>query len=112
MLVGLPCSLLSPEQHGVGSSWCSQCELVESDSLASSIQDALPSGPREAESGNGEFGHLSKADIIRYSSNLDDDFGGAINGVGSLFDDAGEGKGGAVDLGKEQAVENNLRCGI
>lgn len=74
VLDGLPSVLLSPQQDGVRTSGRTQCQLVQSQGLTTSVQDALPCRPCETQSSDGELGHLGQTDVIGDSSDNDDDF--------------------------------------
>ena len=109
VLDGLPCVPLAAEQDGVGAGRCPDRELVKGQDLASSLEDALLGGDREAEGGNGELGDLEQTDIVGDGADDDDDLGVTLGCVLGLLHDAGKGNGRAVDLGEEETVEDGLK---
>jgi hypothetical protein len=108
MLVCLPCSLHSSQQHSVGAGRCPQGELVKGDGLTASRDDALLGSTSETESSNRDLRDLSQPGVVGDGADLDDDFGFTVLGVGGLLYDAREGKGCTVVLGQEESVEDNL----
>lgn len=88
MLVGFPSGLDTTEEDGVGTSGGTNSELIKSDGLTASGDDALTRTTGESEGSDGELGDLNQADVIGDSSNLDDDLGLAVSGVCGLLDDS------------------------
>ena len=109
VLDGFPSVPLAAEQDGVGTGRCPDGELVEGQCLASSLEDALLGGGREAEGSDGELGELEQADVIGDGADNDDDLGITLRSVLSLLHNARKGNGWAVDLGEEEAVEDGLK---
>ena len=61
---GLASVAVALQQHGVGSGRSTQSQLVQSDALASGLQDASTSGLGEAQSAHLQGGHLGHANIV------------------------------------------------
>jgi len=99
---------LSPQQDSVGSSRCTQSELVEGKNLTTGLEDAVLGRLGESQSGDGEFGNLEETDVIGDGPDIDDGFRGEVRNVFGFFYDAREGDGRFVDLGEEKAMENDL----
>ena len=99
---------LATEEDGVRASGRAESELVEGQSLAASLEDALLGRLGEAQGGNNQLGDLKQTDIIGDGADDDDGLSLAVDSAGSLLQDAGEGDRRAVDLGEEQAVEDGL----
>jgi len=99
---------LAPQQNRVRTSGCPQGKLVQSQSLSTSIENALLRGSRKAESGNGEFGDLSHTHVVRDGSDLYDDFRREVRYALCLLGNSRQGDGRAVDFGEEQSVEDDL----
>lgn len=108
VLNGLPGVPLAAEQDGVRAGGCAHGELVEGEDLAAGLEDALLGRRGEAEGGDRDLGHLNQAHIIGDGADDDDDLRLALASAARLLEDAGEGDGGAVDLGEEEAVEDGL----
>ena len=99
---------LAAEEDGVRTSRSTHRELVEGQSLAASLQDALLGCRGEAQGSNGQLGNLEETDIIGDCADGDDDLGVAVRGSRSLLHNAGKRDGRAVRLGQEEAVEDRL----
>ena len=78
VLDGLARVALAAEEDGVRTSRSTHRELVEGQSLAASLQDALLGGSSEAECRNRQLGDLQQTHIVRDCSNGDDGFRVAI----------------------------------
>ena len=74
VLDGFPGVPLATEQDGVGSSGCPKSELIESQGLATSLENTLLGRLSEAKGCDGQLGDLKQADVIGDSSNDDDGF--------------------------------------
>jgi hypothetical protein len=57
------------KQEGVGASGCAEHELIQSEALASSLENPGPSSFGEPESGHLQLGHLQKSDVISHCAN-------------------------------------------
>jgi hypothetical protein len=108
VLVCLSRGLHTSQQNSVRARWCTEGELIQGQSFATSSDDAVPCSFGEAQSGNGYFGHGGQADVIGHCANLDDDLGGEVGGFGGLLCDPGEGEGDAVVFREEESVEDYL----
>ena len=73
MLVGLPSSLHTPQQNGVGTSGGTERQLIQSQSLTASGNDTLLGRLGEPQGGNGDLGEGGKANVIGDGTNLDND---------------------------------------
>lgn len=91
------------KEDGVGSLRGAEGELVEADALAAGGGDAGAGSGGEGEGADGHLGDLHEADVV---GDLADDDGGLAVLSGHVFDEAGQGDGGAVDLGHVQALED------
>jgi len=103
----------STQEHGVGTSWGSHCELVEGKSLSSSGFDSCSRGPCEAESGNAQLWKFEEAVVISDSSNNHDSLLriGLVNNVDTRLDgrdDARDGKWRTVGARHEKSAKHNL----
>ena len=108
VLDGLARVALTAEEDGVRTSRSTHRELVEGQSLAASLQDALLGGLGEAEGRNSQLGDLKQTDVIGDGSDDNDGLGIAVSSAGGLLENAGEGDRRAVDLREEETVENRL----
>ena len=99
---------LATEEDGVRAGGRAESELVEGQSLAASLENALLGRLGEAQGGSSQLGDLKQTDIIGDGADNDDGLSLAVDSAGSLLQDAGEGDRRAVDLGEEQAVEDGL----
>lgn len=106
MLDSLSGVLGTSEQEGVASSRSSQSQLVESQDLSTSSNDARTSGGSEAEGRNAELGYLQETVVVGYGADNHD--GLVVRLLGRVGHDTGDGDGRSVDAGHKQAAENNL----
>ena len=83
------------DQQGVAAGGGTQSQLVESQGLATSSDDAAAGGSGESQSGDGHLGDLEKTVVIRDGADNDD---GLALLVADLALDAGQGNGRSVDL--------------
>lgn len=101
--------LWTPEEEGVGTSWGSQSELVESESFTTGSNDTGTSSSGESESSDGDLWGLQQTVVIGDRTNNDN---GLSLGLGLFVAnksvDAGEGDWWAVDLGHEETSEDDL----
>ena len=112
MLDGLTGVPLASQEDGVRASGCTESQLVEGDSLATSLQDPVLGRLCELEGGDGELGKLNKTDVIGDGGDGDDDLILAVGGSAGLGDNFREGNGGTVDLGLEKSLQDNLEDGM
>lgn len=95
----------SSEENGVGALRGSQSELVESDALTTSLDDASSGGLSELKSADGHLGDLEKASII--GNGGDDD--GSLSGVGlHVGDQLRKRQRGSVSSRSDQSLHNGL----
>ena len=99
---------LATEEDGVRASGRAESELVEGQSLAASLEDALLGRLGEAQGSNGQLGDLNETDVIGDSADNNNGLGIAVGGARGLLQDAGQRNGRAVDLGEEETVEDRL----
>lgn len=100
----------SPQQHGIGTSGRSHCQLVQGQALSSGSQDPGPRGSGEPERCDGNFGDGEETVVIGDGTDDDDGLAGALLGGllgGGGANNAGNGHRGAVDLGHIKAAEDN-----
>jgi len=64
--------LWTSQKKGVASGWCSLSQLVKSQDLSTSGQDAGTSGSGKAESCNAELGDSQQTVVVGDSANNDD----------------------------------------
>jgi len=107
VLDGFPRSPLALQQDGVGTSRGPQCELVEGDGLSTGGNDAFLRGTSEPESSDNEFWNNRETDVVSHGSDNDDNFVSSTTAL-DFLSDAGKGEGGSVDLGEEEAAEDDL----
>jgi len=98
--------LWSSEKQGVASGRSSKSQLIQSQSLSSSRDDAGTSRSGEAKSGNAELGDGQETVVIGDSANNDN--GLVVGLLGGVRNDSGDGDRGSVDAGHEKATENGL----
>jgi len=101
----------STEEDGVGTGGETGGNLVDGESLTTSLLDAGAGRGGEAHGSDGELGELEEAVVI--GDGADNDNGLAlvvlrVGLVGGGSDDLGEGDRGAVDLGHHKTAEDNL----
>ena len=105
-LTGVP---LAAEEDGVRTGGRTECELVESENLAASLQNTLLGGGGETKGSDRELGDLKQTNVIGDGADGDNDLRVTVRRTLGLLDDAGKGNGGTVDLGEEKAVEDRLQ---
>lgn len=93
--------LRSTEQDSVGSSWCPQGKLIESDALSTSGDDTLAGILGERKGADAHLGALHHTDII---SDLSDDNGNLSVLVGHVLGKTVEANGWGVDLRHVQTL--------
>jgi hypothetical protein len=103
---GLTGVLGATEEECVAASGGTEGQLVESDGLTTSRDDAGAGGVGEPKGGNGHLGDLEQTVVIGDSANDND--GLAFLALGDLALDAGDGDRGSVDAGHEQPAEDDL----
>jgi hypothetical protein len=108
VLHGLTTIPHTAEEDSVGASWCTHGELIEGESLTTSVEDALLGSTGEPQGGDREFWDFESSDVIGNSANDDDDFRVTLWGFFGVLDDFRERDRGLVDFGEEKAVEDGL----
>ena len=112
MLHRLSRILRSPQQQSITPRRMSHRQLIQRQALAPGLFNPRTSSSGEVESRDGEFGDSEKTSVV--CDGADDDesavrgsefFAGAAGGE---HGQAGEGHGGAVDAGHEEAAEDNF----
>lgn len=73
VLLRLPSLRGSTQENGVGTGGCDRGELVESQTLSTSLRDPSPSSRTEAESTDAELREIQESDVVRDSSDDDRD---------------------------------------
>jgi len=106
MLHTLPRILRPPQQHTIPPRRRPQRQLIQRQTLPPGFLNSRSGRGGEAQGRDGEFGDGEKAGIVSYGADYDEDFGGG-GGVGGVGCEAGEGEGGAVDAGGEEAAEED-----
>ena len=83
MLHGLPRILRPPQQHAIGSLGRPQRQLINRQTLASSLLDPRSRCAGEPQSGNGHLGDGQEAHVIGDGADDDEDLGvfGRVGGV-------------------------------
>jgi len=99
VLVCLSRSLHTSQQNSVRARWCTESELIQGQSFATSSDNAVLCSLSEAQSGNGYFRHGGQANVIGHCAHLNDDLGGKVGGFGDHLFDAEEEEGDAVVVG-------------
>ena len=98
--------LWSSEEQGVASSRSSKSQLIQSQNLSSSSENAGTSGSGEAKSRNAEHRDGQETVVISDSANNDD--GLVVGLLGGVRNNSGDGDRGSVDAGHEKSAENDL----
>ena len=93
------------QQHRVGTSRSTQSELVQSDALTSSLQNASTSGLGEAESTDLQSRHFSDADIVGNGAN---DHSDLILPSLHVLDESAQTHGRAVDAAHVKTLQDHL----
>lgn len=106
VLEGLTGVLGTAEDQGVATGRSAESELVEGNGLTTSGDDAGTGGSGEAESSNGNLGEGKETVVV--GDGADNNDGALLTLLVDVGDDTRERDGGAVDLGHEEASENNL----
>lgn len=94
------------EDGGVLTGRGSQCQLVQSDGLTTSLEDSSLGTGSESQSSNSDLGGVQQSDVIGNGTNNDDSLTLSTLLDGSV--DLGNRHWGSVDLGEEQRLENGL----
>lgn len=94
------------KEDGVLASGALKSELIEGNSTATSLDDAVSRGLSESEGSNVELGDREKAIIV--DNGADNNGNNSLLVLGDHGADLGDGEGGAVDTGHAEALENNL----
>jgi len=101
----------STEEDGVGTGGETGGNLVDGESLTTSLLDAGAGRGGEAHGSDGELGELEETVVIGDGANNDNGLALVVLRVGLVgggSDDLGEGDRGAVDLGHHKTAEDNL----
>jgi len=98
--------LWSSKEQGVASSGSSKSQLIQSQNLSSSSDDAGTSRSGKAKSGNAELRDGQETVVIGDSANNDN--GLVVGLLRGVRNDSGDGDWGSVDAGHEQSTENDL----
>lgn len=93
------------EKDGVGSSGGGEGKLIKGDDFTTGFQDASTGGFCDAQSANAELGDIVETDIV--GDGAHDDGGLAFLALHEVCE-LGEGERRSVDLGHEEASENDL----
>ena len=75
------------QKNSVRACWCAKGKLIQSQSFATSSDDAVSCNLGEAHSSSGYFGYDGQADVIGHCANLDNNLGREIEGLGDLLCD-------------------------
>jgi len=98
--------LWSSEKESVASGRSPQGQLIQSQSLPTSRENACTSGCGESESGNAELGNSQETVVIGDCANNDN---GLVVGLfGSVRNNSGDRDGWTIDAGHEESAENDL----
>ena len=106
MLDSLAGVLGATEEEGVGTGGLLESELIESDGLAASGDDAGTGGGGEAQSGDGHLGDDQETVVIGDGTNNND--GLLLVAVLEVLGNAGQRDRRAVDAAHEQAAKHDL----
>lgn len=95
------------DNDGVLTLWSSQSQLVQGDSLTTSLEDSSLSTGSESQSSDGSLWSVQQSNIVSDSANNDD---GLLSSTLLLqhIVDSGEGHWWSVDLGQEQRSQDHL----
>lgn len=103
---GLARVLGTPEDQGVAAGRRPECKLVQGDGLATGGSDAGAGSGGESKSGDCELGERGvQAVVVGDGANHNN---GTLLPLLGIGDDSRQGDGRAVDLGHEQASEDDL----
>lgn len=106
VLDGLTGVLGSTEEEGVGTGGLLESELIESQGLAASGEDASAGSGGETEGRNGDGGDLEETVVI--GDGTDNNDGLLLVAVLDVVDNARDRHGRTVDAAHEQPAEDNL----
>jgi hypothetical protein len=102
----LSCVFGSSEKQGVASSRCFKSQLIQSQDLSTSSDDAGASCSGESESSNAELGNGQEAIVIGDCAN---NYNRLVVGLlGCVGYNARDGDRGPVDAGHKESAENDL----
>jgi hypothetical protein len=102
VLDSLSSVLGSSEEECVASSRSSQCQLIQSQSLSTSSEDARTSSCSEAKCGNAELGNSQKTVVIGDCANNDN--GLVVGLLGGVRNNSGDRDWRSVDVGHEEST--------
>ena len=103
---GLASTAVTLQQHRVGSGGSTQSQLIQSDALASGLQDAGTSGLSEAESAHLQGRHFDHANIVSDGSH---DHGDLVLLSLHVLHQSAQTHGRAVDAAHVKTLQNHLR---
>ncbi len=110
MLNRLPRILRSPQKQRITPRRRSQRQLIQRQTLTPSLLNTSASRSSETEGRDGEFGDGQEAAVVCDCAYDDESAGCGLelggSAAGSEHGEAGEGEGGAVDAGHEEAAED------
>lgn len=94
------------EDQGVASGGGTESKLVQGDGLTTGSEDAGTGGSGESQSSDSHLGALEQTVVI--GDGTDNNDGSLLSLLVDVGDNAGQGDGRSVDLGRKQTSENNL----
>jgi len=106
VLNSLTCVLGSTQEESIGASRSTQGELVQSQSLTTSLLNSGSGGSGKAESSDRQLGDVEEAVVVSNGSNDHNSL--SLLSVGNVGDNARDGHWRAVDSGHEQSAKNNF----
>ena len=105
VLHSIASTAMTLQQHSISTSRSTQSELVQSDALTSSLQNASTSGLGEAESTNLQGRHFGHTNIVGNGSN---DHGDLVLPSLHVLDQSAQTHGRAVDTAHVKTLQNHL----
>jgi len=106
MLDSLTRVLGTSQEKSVGSSWSSESQLVQSESLTTGGNNASAGSGSETESRNTKLGNGQESVVIGDGTNNDN--GLVVGLLGGVRNNSRDGDGRSVDAGHEKAAEDDL----
>lgn len=111
MLDGLTGVLGSSEENNVSTSWCTECQLIESQAFTAGLLDSSPGSRCESECDDGQLWYGLESAVICDSANNCDGLSGVFLLCalgGGLADDSGDGDWWSVYSRHKQSLEDDL----
>jgi hypothetical protein len=102
----LTCVLWSSKEQGVASSGGAESQLIQSQDLPSSSENAGTSGGGEAKSSNAELRDGKESVVV--SDGANDHNSALVIITGLVRNDSRDGDGGSVDTGHKESAEDDL----